>query len=73
MVYKLLRTSDALSNAVQADQVLFSLVMFTIVYVLLFGLFIYLLNKKIKHGPDESKLIDQRTRQSDIANQLMKG
>ena len=71
VVYKLLRTSDALSKAVQADQVLFSLVMFTIVYVLLFGLFIYLLNKKIKHGPDDSKLIDQRTRQSDIANQLL--
>ncbi len=51
VVYGLLRTSDALSKAVTAEQVLFSLIMFTIVYTLLFSLFIYLLNKKIKHGP----------------------
>jgi len=53
VVYGLLRTSNALSKAVRADQVLFSLILFTLVYALLFGLFIYLLNKKIKHGLDE--------------------
>ncbi len=52
VVYGLLRTSDALSKAVNAEQVVFSLVLFTLVYALLFVLFIYLLNKKIKHGPD---------------------
>ncbi len=51
VVYGLLRTSDALSKNVQASQVMFSLVLFTIVYSTLFVLFIYLLNKKIKHGP----------------------
>ncbi len=51
VVYGLLKTSDALSASVTANQVLFSLIMFTIVYVILFALFIYLLNKKIKHGP----------------------
>jgi cytochrome d ubiquinol oxidase subunit I len=53
VVYGLLRTSNALSKAVHADQVLFSLILFTLVYTLLFALFIYLLNKKIKHGFDE--------------------
>ena len=53
VVYGLLRTSNALSKAVRADQVLFSLILFTLVYALLFALFIYLLNKKIKHGLDE--------------------
>lgn len=53
VVYGLLRTSDALSNAVTANQVLFSLIMFTIVYVLLFALFIYMLTKKIMHGLDD--------------------
>ncbi len=53
VVYGLLRTSNALSKAVHADQVLFSLILFTLVYALLFALFIYLLNKKIKHGFDE--------------------
>lgn len=51
VVYGLLRTSDALSRAVSANQVLFSLIMFLVVYLLLFVLFLYLLNKKIKHGP----------------------
>jgi cytochrome bd ubiquinol oxidase subunit I len=52
VVYGLLRTSDALSKAVTANQVLFSLILFTLVYTLLFILFLYLLNKKIQHGPD---------------------
>jgi cytochrome d ubiquinol oxidase subunit I len=52
VVYGLLRTSDALSKAVSADQVWFSLILFTLVYALLFALFVYLLNKKIKHGPE---------------------
>ncbi|WP_295664347.1 cytochrome ubiquinol oxidase subunit I [uncultured Mucilaginibacter sp.] len=55
VVYGLLRTSDALSKAVRADQVLFSLILFTTVYVLLFALFIYLLNKKIKYGFSEAE------------------
>ena len=53
VVYGLLKTSDALSATVTANQVLFSLVMFTLVYIILFSLFIYLLNKKIKHGIDD--------------------
>ena len=54
VVYGLLRTSDALSKNVQANQVIFSLALFTLVYSTLFVLFVYLLNKKIKHGPVES-------------------
>lgn len=53
VVYGLLRTSYALSKAVTAGQVWFSLLLFTLVYALLFALFIYLLHKKIQHGPDE--------------------
>lgn len=53
VVYGLLRTSDALSKSVKADQVLFSLILFTFIYSVLFVLFIYLLNKKIQHGFDE--------------------
>lgn len=54
VVYGLLRTSDALSENVRAGQVLFSLILFTVVYAILFALFIYLLNKKIQHGLDFS-------------------
>lgn len=52
VVYGLLRTSDALSKSVKANQVVFSLILFGLVYITLFVLFLYLLNKKIKHGPD---------------------
>lgn len=52
VVYGLLRTSDALSASVKASQVVFSLILFMLVYALLFILFLYLLNKKIQHGPE---------------------
>ncbi|WP_293297466.1 cytochrome ubiquinol oxidase subunit I [Allomuricauda sp.] len=56
VVYGLLRTDQAFSQAVSDNQILFSLILFFFVYSLLFVLFIYLLHKKIKHGPyDESE------------------
>ena len=58
IVYKLLRTSDALSKVVVANQVVASIVMFTIVYLLLLAVFIFLLNSKIHHGPDDADLVD---------------
>jgi len=48
-----LRISEGLSKAVTANHVLFSMIMFGIVYTFLFIMFIYLLNEKIKHGPSE--------------------
>jgi cytochrome d ubiquinol oxidase subunit I len=56
IVYGLLRTSQGFSEVVSANQVLTSLILFSIVYALLFALFIYLLNRKIHHGPDEDQL-----------------
>jgi len=52
IVYGLLRTSEGLSKAVEAGQVMFSLILFMLIYLGLFILFIYLLNEKIKHGPE---------------------
>jgi cytochrome d ubiquinol oxidase subunit I len=56
IVWKLLRTSEGLSAVVEASQVLASIVMFAVVYLLLFAVFIALLNDKIQHGPDETDL-----------------
>jgi cytochrome d ubiquinol oxidase subunit I len=56
IVYHLLRTSEGLSKKVQADAVVTSLILFTLVYLLLFAVFIYLLHQKIKHGPDEADM-----------------
>jgi cytochrome d ubiquinol oxidase subunit I len=53
VVYGLLRTSGALSRVVTANQIVFSLILFTIVYIVLFALFLFQLNRKIQHGPVE--------------------
>ncbi len=52
IVYGLLRTSEALSKTVTANMVLTSLIMFSVIYVLLFALFVYLLDQKIRLGPE---------------------
>lgn len=52
IVYNLLRTSEGLSKVVTANQVMSSLIMFTIIYVVLFALFLFLLDQKIKAGPE---------------------
>jgi cytochrome d ubiquinol oxidase subunit I len=62
IVYGLLRTSEAFSATVTAPQLLFSLIMFGAIYLLLLVLFIYLLTKKILHGP-----YDEVTPQSSVS------
>jgi cytochrome d ubiquinol oxidase subunit I len=56
IVYHLMRTPAGLSAVVQANVVLTSLILFTFIYFLLFAVFIYLLNDKIQHGPDDADL-----------------
>lgn len=53
IVYNLLRTKDALSKSVGTNEIIFSLVLFTLIYILLFTLFIFLLDRKIKQGPED--------------------
>ena len=57
IVQGLLRTADGLSAVVKANTVLASILLFSVVYALLFAVFVYLLNDKIQHGPDESDLL----------------
>jgi cytochrome d ubiquinol oxidase subunit I len=73
VVYGLLKTSDAFSKSVTANQVLFSLILFTLIYVLLFVLFLYLLNKKIQTGPYDEQDSNERPIQHDITNALTRG
>jgi len=53
IVYDLLRTSDGISPVVSVASVLTSLILFGLIYLLLFVLFVYLLNEKIQHGPED--------------------
>jgi len=55
VVYKILRTADAASVVVPAWQILFSLIMFSAIYLLLFVMFIFLLVKFVKAGPEEAR------------------
>lgn len=52
IVYGLLRTKDALSKAVTPEQTIGSIFMFIVIYALLFAVWLYVLNDKIRHGPD---------------------
>jgi cytochrome d ubiquinol oxidase subunit I len=53
VVYGLLRTSDAVSRALVPGQVLTSIVMFGIIYLLLLAVWLFVLNSKIQHGPED--------------------
>jgi len=74
VVYGHLRTSEAFSQAVTANQIVFSLILFFVVYALLLFLFLYLLTKKIKHGPysEDDNDMDERTFTKEISNQVAK-
>ncbi len=50
-----LRTRQGLSNTkvVTGDQVLTSIVLFSLIYLLLFAIWVYVLHTKIQHGPEE--------------------
>jgi cytochrome d ubiquinol oxidase subunit I len=59
IVYGHLRTSQGFSQEVSANQIVFSLILFLVVYSLLFALFLYSLDKKIKHGPYDEEVQNQ--------------
>jgi cytochrome d ubiquinol oxidase subunit I len=59
IVYKLLRTSDGFSTSIRSTQVFGSITMFVLIYILLFALFLFLLDRKIKHGPESLAPDDQ--------------
>ncbi len=52
IVYGLLRTEDALSPSVDPAAVLWSLIFFGGIYALLFALFVFLMDRKIRKGPE---------------------
>jgi cytochrome d ubiquinol oxidase subunit I len=51
-VYRLLKTADAFSRNVSGGEVLFSIVMFGLIYLALGALYVFVLVRKIKKGPE---------------------
>jgi cytochrome d ubiquinol oxidase subunit I len=62
IVYRLLRTSDAVSRSVAADQVVASIVLFGLIYIALVVLWLVVMNEKIAHGPTEPSPGEERAR-----------
>lgn len=52
IVYGLLKTSDAHSETVTAPEILTSIILFSTVYIFLVSLYVYLMIKKVKVGPE---------------------
>ncbi|MBJ7449591.1 MAG: cytochrome ubiquinol oxidase subunit I [Parachlamydiales bacterium] len=54
IVYGVMRTSEGVSRNLSSAQVIGSITMFVFIYILIFSLFIYLLNHKIHAGPSDA-------------------
>ncbi len=52
IVYHVMRTHDAVSTSIVPGDLLFSIILFFLIYLLIGILYIYLLVKEIKHGPE---------------------
>jgi cytochrome d ubiquinol oxidase subunit I len=52
IVYKLMKTSDAISFTVSSGELIFSIILFFLIYLLLGLVFLFLLVRKIKQGPE---------------------
>lgn len=52
IVWGFLRTEDAFSPAISGGQVLFSIVMFMVLYFVLFLVWLFIMDKKIRKGPE---------------------
>ena len=55
IVYGLLRTSEAHSMTVTAPEILFSIILFGLIYALLGILYVYVLVREVKHGPQSAQ------------------
>jgi cytochrome d ubiquinol oxidase subunit I len=53
IVYGLLKTADAASKSVSGAEVLASIIMFGVIYLLLLFIWLYVMDAKIRQGPEE--------------------
>jgi cytochrome bd ubiquinol oxidase subunit I len=54
IVYKLMRTRDAFSAILSGGEVLFSLILFSVIYILIGSIYLFLLRRELNHGPEPS-------------------
>jgi cytochrome bd ubiquinol oxidase subunit I len=71
VVYGVLRTADAFSTNLNAAMLWFSMGLFAFIYVVLGSLYIFLLVKKVQHGPDETEPKDASISPSSQGKELV--
>ncbi len=69
VVHNVLLTKEGVSPNIQPGQVIFSLALFSLIYLLIFILFIYLLDRKIKDGPEVGDSEEYRNQDRYISEQ----
>lgn len=52
VVYRVMKTADAISLTVSAEEILFSIILFGLIYLFLGVLYIYLIVREVKRGPE---------------------
>lgn len=57
LVYGLMRTADGVSDTIDGPSVLISLILFTVIYIALLAVFLWLLDHKIRKGPLAEDLV----------------
>lgn len=62
-----LRTSQAVSESITGGEVLGSIIMFSVIYLLLLIIWLFVLNHKIQHGPDPVVQPDHTTERGILA------
>jgi cytochrome d ubiquinol oxidase subunit I len=62
IVYGLMRTSDGTSTVVSAPDIVFSILLFTTIYVLLASLWLFLVRREVVRGPEEVPIADESPR-----------
>ncbi len=53
VVYGLLRTKDAVSRTVPGEHIVASIILFSVLYIALFFVWLFVMHTKIAHGPDD--------------------
>lgn len=68
IVYKLMRTADAFSAKLSAEHIWFSLILFTLIYLALLGLYLFLLLRNLNRAACHGEAERSRTASSHTAN-----
>jgi len=61
VVYRVLKTADAVSLTVSAGEILFSIILFGIIYIFLGALYLYIMGREIKRGPELTNIAEVKS------------